>query len=94
MEKTTDYDEFMEAALRDEFFIIDQWQVQKYAKVVKKARVVTVSDGLSSKQKDAMHLDWSPNVEEALQQAFERHGKDAKVAVMPKGPYILSRIQT
>ncbi len=93
MQETTDYDMFMDAALKDEFFIIDQWQVQKYAKVVKKARVVTVSDGLSANQKDAMHLDWAPSVEEALQDAFERHGKDAKVAVMPKGPYILSRIQ-
>jgi nickel-dependent lactate racemase len=90
--ESSDLDRFMKDIFSDNYFIIDQWQLQELAKVVMRAHVILVSDGLTEAQKEAMHLCWSPSVEEALHVAYERHGGDASVAVIPRGPYVLADI--
>jgi len=90
--ETRDLSAFMRDLYRDDFFVIDQWQLQEFVKVVRKASVTLVSDGLFEDQLRALHVDCSPTVEDALREAFLRHGSAASIAVIPQGPYILAEI--
>ncbi len=87
-----DLEKFMSDIFRDDYFIIDQWQLQEFARVVRRAEAILVSHGLTEAQKKSMHISWKRSVEDALKTAFERHGGNSKVAVIPKGPYILADV--
>ncbi len=91
--ETSDLNKFMQDIFKEGFFVIDQWQLEEHAKAARKAHIILVSDGLTRKQKEEMHVSWAPTVEDALTVAFSRHGDDANVAVIPKGPYILAEIE-
>jgi nickel-dependent lactate racemase len=85
-----DLGKFMGDIFRDDYFVIDQWQLQEFARVAREAETIIVSHGLTEAQKRAMHIRWASSVEDALETAFEQHGRDSKIAVIPKGPYILA----
>jgi hypothetical protein len=60
--------------------------------VLRKARVVVVSEGLPAETLHAWGLEGARTVEEALG-AAARHGGNARVAVIPEGPYVLSTVR-
>ena len=66
----------------------DQWQVEELAKATRHARVTLVSS-LPSAPVPALHCHPSATVEAALRDALHRHGPAARIAVIPKGPYVL-----
>ncbi len=90
---TKDLDSFLKTIFQKSFFVIDQWQLQKYAQVAKNINVVTVAGGLSKEQKNRMNIPWAETVTDALEQALKRHGNEASIAAIPKGPYVLSQIE-
>ena len=55
------------------------------------ATVKVVTDGLSAEVLETLFVESAPTVESAVEEALERYGADAKVAVIPKGPYVLAR---
>jgi len=85
-------DDFMTAILNDEFFVINQWQLEELGKVLRKGRVVVVTDAISSETLKRMYVESAPTVEQAVQDALVRYGETAKIAVLPDGPYVLAQI--
>jgi len=73
------------------FFVIDQWQLQELCKVLQKARVLLFSEGIEPCYRGRILMEQVPSVEAGLQQALSWHGPGAQVAVVPKGPYVLTR---
>ncbi|MFA6110053.1 MAG: nickel-dependent lactate racemase [Candidatus Latescibacterota bacterium] len=73
------------------FFVVDQWQVQELCKVLRRARVVLVSEGIRPEFRGRLLVEHADTVEAALAEALARHGAAADVAVVPKGPYVLTR---
>ena len=82
-------DAFMERILGRDYFVLDQWQLEELAKVRRKAKVKIVSDGLPAEVLAGLFVEPSPTVEAAVAEALAEYGPDAKVAVIPKGPYVL-----
>ncbi|HWE38103.1 MAG TPA: nickel-dependent lactate racemase [Isosphaeraceae bacterium] len=82
-------DGFMERILGRDYFVLDQWQVEELAKVRRKARVKIVSDGLPADVLASCFVEPAPSVEAALASTLTEYGPDARVAVIPKGPYVL-----
>jgi nickel-dependent lactate racemase len=80
---------FMKRILGKDYFVMDQWQVEELAKVLRKAQVKVVSDGLSPEVLSGLYVEPAGSVEEAVDQAIERHGPATRIAVIPKGPYVL-----
>jgi len=93
VKESSDFDKFLNKIFHKNFFVIDQWQLQEFVKVAKKANIILVSSGLTTEQKDSIHIQWAETVQDALTICFERHGKDAKIVAIPKGPYILAEIE-
>jgi len=73
----------------DGFFVIDQWQLQELVISARHAEVVFHAGGLSEQDRQHLLVPVAESVEEALAQAFERHGPNAQVIIIPEGPYVL-----
>ncbi|MFP6677870.1 MAG: nickel-dependent lactate racemase [Pirellulaceae bacterium] len=86
-------DDFMDSLMNDEdYFVMDQWQLEELAKVTKKAKIRVYTDGLSPHQINRLFVQSVPSVEVAVAEAMRCYGSHATIAVMPKGPYVLARI--
>jgi nickel-dependent lactate racemase len=68
---------------------IDQWQLEECAKALRQAEVVLVSPKLHREYAGKLFVRTAGTVDEAMAFAFEQCGNDAKVAVIPRGPYTL-----
>jgi len=68
---------------------IDQWQLEECAKVMRKAEVVLVSEGIPKKEKEKLFVKSAESVEDALAYGIERLGASTSIAVVPNGPYTL-----
>jgi hypothetical protein len=60
-------------------------------KVLDKAEVMLYSEGIDPQHRDRVWVNVVPSVEAGVAAALERHGAGARVAVVPKGPYVLTR---
>ncbi len=80
---------FMKRVLGKEYFVLDQWQVEELAKVLRKAKVKIVSDGVPADVLAKCYVEPAASVESALEASLAEYGPDARVAVIPKGPYVL-----
>jgi lactate racemase len=72
---------------------IDQWQLEKLALAVKKARIFYCVPGLPSAERAAL---WGPafdHPETALRAFYSELRGGSRVAVIPEGPYVLAGIR-
>ncbi|MGB9727747.1 MAG: nickel-dependent lactate racemase [Nitrososphaeria archaeon] len=56
-----------------------------YSKVLKRNRIILVSDNYSREEAVELGLNYASSIEEALNDAFNFHGEDARVTVAPLG---------
>ena len=71
---------------------VDQWQHEKLALVMRKARVFFCVPGLAQTVRDAL---WGPafdSIQAALSALFAGLRPGARVAIIPDGPYVLAKI--
>jgi len=74
---------------RAETCAMDEWQLVMLAKVVQRCRVKVVSDGIPTETLRRCHAEPAPTVEQAVVESLAKYGPQARVAVIPKGPYVL-----
>ncbi len=81
---------YMEAMLRDDWtFVPDQWEVEELAKAVRDTTVYCVAAGIPSETLAQCFVTPAATVELGVAAALERHGPSARIAVIPKGPYVI-----
>jgi nickel-dependent lactate racemase len=83
---------FVERILGKKYFVLDQWQLEELAKVRRKAKVKVVSGGLPAAAIDKLFVESAPTVEQAVADSLAEYGPHAKIAVIPKGPYVLAEV--
>jgi nickel-dependent lactate racemase len=72
---------------------IDQWQLEKLALAVRKAKIFYCVPGVPEEQRKAL---WGPafdNAEEALKAFYADLPRGSRVAVIPEGPYVLAGVR-
>jgi len=72
---------------------IDQWQLEKLALAVQKAKIFYCVPGLPAQQREAL---WGPafdNADEALRAFYEDLPRGSRLAVIPEGPYVLAEVR-
>jgi nickel-dependent lactate racemase len=87
--ENTDLDQFKRKILGGDYFVMDQWQLEEFAKVVAHCRVKVISDGISAEMLRQCHVEPAETVERAVADSLREYGPAARVAVIPKGPYVL-----
>jgi lactate racemase len=80
---------FVQRILGKDYFVMDQWQLEELAKVVRRCKVKVVSHGLSSEALRRCHVEPAATVEQAVAESLAEYGPQARFAVIPKGPYVL-----
>jgi nickel-dependent lactate racemase len=83
---------FRQRILGRDYFVMDQWQLEELAKVRRKAKVRVVSDGLPAATLDRLFVASAASVEAAVADALAEYGPQTTIAVIPKGPYVLSQL--
>ncbi|HEX3149388.1 MAG TPA: nickel-dependent lactate racemase [Gemmataceae bacterium] len=68
---------------------MDEWQLVMMAKVLQRCKVKVVSDGLSAETLRKCLVEPAPSVEHAVTASLAEYGPKARIAVIPKGPYVL-----
>ncbi len=93
MAENPDLKKFKQRILGEDYFIMDQWQLEELAKVVERCRVKVVSHGISAETLRHCYVEPAATVEEAVADCLAEYGPQARVAVIPKGPYVLPYIR-
>ena len=68
---------------------MDEWQLVMFQKVLAKCQVKVVTDGLSTDVLRECQVTPAASVEAAVAESLAEHGAAARLAVIPKGPYVL-----
>jgi nickel-dependent lactate racemase len=87
--ENVDLPSFMRRILGKDYFVMDQWQLEEQAKVARHCRVKVVSHGLPADALRRCHVEPAASVEQAVADSLAEYGPQARVAVIPKGPYVL-----
>jgi lactate racemase len=91
-DKHSTIDHFMEWLRTKGSFVMDQWQLEKMAEVLRRAKVRVVSDGLPAETLRRLFVNPARSVECAVADALADYGPKATIAVIPKGPYVLAGV--
>jgi nickel-dependent lactate racemase len=89
MAENPDLVKFKQRILGTDYFVMDQWQLEELAKVVERCRVKVVTDGLPPETLRRCYVEPAASVEQAVADSLVEYGPNARVAVIPKGPYVL-----
>lgn len=85
-------DGFMRAILAKQYFQLDQWQLEEFVKAARHAEIRVVTEGLPAETLRRLHVEPAASVEAAVAEALARHGPQATIAVIPKGPYVMPEL--
>jgi nickel-dependent lactate racemase len=80
---------FKKRILETDYFVMDQWQLEELCKVLEKCKVKVVTHGLDAATLRACQVEPAESVERAVAESLAEYGPEAKLAVIPKGPYVL-----
>ncbi|MFQ5808379.1 MAG: nickel-dependent lactate racemase [Armatimonadota bacterium] len=70
-------------------FVIDQWQLHELVKCRRSAEVLCLSEGIPPDVLSQLFVTPIDSVEQGVERALAKHGRDATIAVIPDGPYVL-----
>jgi nickel-dependent lactate racemase len=85
--------EAFEQRLTDpEFFAVDQWMVQHLCQAHRRARVLLYSDGLPEARAGELLVEPVASPEHGVRRALADAPRDARIAVLPQGPYLLTSV--
>lgn len=93
LQETRDPAGFLARLQDPDFFVVDQWQLQELCKVLLKARVVLISEGIPPEFRGRLLVEEAKSVEAAVKNAVAEYGPNARLVAIPKGPYVLTRLQ-
>ncbi len=76
----------VQSCLAEDVRIIDMWQLHKLELVLRKARILNYSTGISQAIQSDLFVTPVDSVEAAVAACLTEYGPDATIAVMPEGP--------
>ena len=86
---------FVEDIQSDEWtYVPDQWEVEELARARKHCEVTCVCSGIPDEVLSQCFVKPAQSVEEAIALAKIRLGENARIAVIPKGPYVIPSVTT
>src|SRR5262249_30766303 len=89
MAESSDLAAFKQRILGKDYFVMDQWQLEELAKVVERCKVKVVSHGIPAETLRRCNVDPAQSVELAVADCLKEYGPNARIGVIPKGPYVL-----
>jgi nickel-dependent lactate racemase len=83
-------DEFAAERLAEGAAVLkDQWALENLRKATRHGEVLLWSDALPADLRPHVPVTLVASLAEGLERAFDKHGPEARIIVMPHGPYVL-----
>jgi nickel-dependent lactate racemase len=73
---------------KKEIVVSDQWQIQVLTRILMKSEIYIVSN-MKKEEIGNIGLKYADTVENAIKDSLIKHGKDARILILPNGPQIL-----
>jgi nickel-dependent lactate racemase len=86
---TKDLDVFVRHISQPGVFVREEWEVEELAKAVNHANITCVTTGIAAETLAQCFVTPARTVEEAVDIALKRHGEDATILAIPRGPYVI-----
>ena len=93
LSENPDLKAFKKRILETDYFVMDQWQLEEFAKVIEKCEIKVYSKGLEHSVLNNCHVTPIDSVEQAIAESLQEYGPSARIAVIPKGPYVLACVE-
>ncbi len=94
MQDNPDLKSFKQRILGKDYFVMDQWQLEELAKVLERCKVKLVTGGIPADVlRQRCYVEPAASVELAVAESLAEYGPAARVAVIPKGPYVLPYVR-
>jgi nickel-dependent lactate racemase len=87
--ESAEIESFVRRTYEPGFFVPDQWEVHELAKALRHAEVCCFSEGIDPGTLRRCFVTPLASMEEGIDRALRRHGPQARIAVIPKGPYVI-----
>ncbi len=92
--ETDDLGQFIEDIQRPDWkFIPDQWEVEELARAALRNEVYCVCEGIPRETLGKLFVTPADSVESGIAMALAKHGPNATIAAIPKGPYVIPYIE-
>jgi len=87
------WDEFRRLLFSPDYFREDQWMVQEQMKVAEVADIWVYSDGVPPEELELAKVTPLTSLQEGVEAALKKHGRNAKIVVVPDGPYVMPIVE-
>ncbi len=94
LESVHSIEEFFDRLRTPGFFQPDQWGVQEIYEQLKHVRIALYTEGIPSQKIKQYLLEPVADVNQGISKAIQEYGKNCKIAVIPDGPYVITRTPT
>lgn len=74
-------------------YTLDQWQLQKLCSVLEKHEVWLYSEGIDRETQKKLFVTPLESIEEGIARVKARFGENARIAVIPEGPYVYAALK-
>jgi len=91
LERAESVENFFSMIRRPGFFEVDQWIAQEMYQILRSKRIALYSEGLTGDEVGGYLLEPVPDVQSYLDR-FLAEMPSAKIAVIPEGPYVITRL--
>ena len=91
---TDDLEAFVRHISQPGVFVPEEWEVEELAKAARHARIICVAGGIPDEMLARCFVTPASSVEEGVRMAIERHGPDATLLAIPRGPYVIPSVST
>jgi nickel-dependent lactate racemase len=91
--ETNNIDDFERDIRKPGVYTLDQWQLQKFAQVLRKHEVWLYSDGIPKETQEKLFVTPLTGIDDAIRRIKARFGEAARIAVIPEGPYVYAAIK-
>jgi len=90
--ETTDLEDFVAYISQPDVFVPEEWQVEELARAARHAHIYCLSGGIPAETLAQCFVTPIASIEEGIALALERHGANARIAVIPRGPYVIPHL--
>jgi len=70
-------------------FVPEEWEIEELAKAARQRRSICVTGGIPAQTLAQCFVTPAASVEAAIARALERHGPEATLLAIPRGPYVI-----
>jgi nickel-dependent lactate racemase len=86
---TDDLEAFVRHISEPGVFVPEEWEVEELAKAARHAHIICIAGGIPDDTLARCFVTPAATVEEGVRMAMERHGPEARLVAIPRGPYVI-----